>query len=65
LECSISSANRFNLVSSFFALMTHQLQILRYPGGCAWKNAQAAGWLPDPEVLGVGVVLLEPRAPGG
>ena len=35
------AASRLSLVSSFFALMTHQLAVLWYPGACAWKNSQA------------------------
>jgi hypothetical protein len=37
----MSWASRFSRVSSFLALITHQLAVRRYQGGWAWKNFQA------------------------
>jgi len=37
----MSAANRLHLVSSLFALMTHQIAVLRYQGAWAWKKRQA------------------------
>lgn len=38
------AARRLSCVSSFFALITHQLDVLRYQGACDWKNFQATGF---------------------
>ena len=42
-ESSINWPSRFSLVSSFFALTTHQVTVFRYQGDCAWNVFQAAG----------------------
>src|SRR5438876_2948012 len=40
-ERAISVVSRLRRVSSFFALITNQVAMRRYPGGCDWKKAQA------------------------
>src|SRR5947208_3042043 len=40
-ESLMSAASRFRLVSSLFALMTHQIAVFRYQGAWAWKKRQA------------------------
>ena len=53
-ESSMRVARRRALVSSFLALMTHQIAGFRYDGGCASKNAHA--FLSGSELTGLRAV---------